>query len=138
MRRYVEVVQKKYVYDFNEGDAGMKMLLGGKGANLAQMCKIGLPVPPGLIITTEACKSYWEQGAGLLDVAEGLDEVRLGRHRRAGDQKIVFPPLGLNAVIGVRRNLFLAQEIFFNTIVCAHCASCVVVIRDMPAWSVPS
>ena len=61
------MAQKKYVYDFKEGDAGMKMLLGGKGANLAQMSKIGLPVPPGLIITTEACKSYWEQGAGLLD-----------------------------------------------------------------------
>jgi pyruvate,orthophosphate dikinase len=57
----------KYVYDFNEGDAGMKALLGGKGANLAQMSKIGLPVPPGFIITTEACKAYWTQGENLLD-----------------------------------------------------------------------
>ncbi|MDR1134501.1 MAG: pyruvate, phosphate dikinase [Synergistaceae bacterium] len=58
---------KKYVYDFNEGDASMKSLLGGKGANLAQMSKIGLPVPPGFIITTDACKAYWTQGQGLID-----------------------------------------------------------------------
>ncbi len=60
--------QKKYIYDFNEGDASMKMLLGGKGANLAQMWRIGLPVPPGFIITTEACKAYWDEGANLLDL----------------------------------------------------------------------
>ena len=52
---------KKYIYDFSEGDASMKILLGGKGANLAQMWKIGLPVPPGFIITTEACHKYWEE-----------------------------------------------------------------------------
>ena len=52
---------KKYIYDFSEGDASMKILLGGKGANLAQMWKIGLPVPPGFIITTEACHRYWEE-----------------------------------------------------------------------------
>lgn len=61
------MARKKYIYDFSEGDASMRMLLGGKGANLAQMWKIGLPVPPGFVITTEACKSYWEQGEGLLD-----------------------------------------------------------------------
>jgi pyruvate,orthophosphate dikinase len=61
------MVSKKYVYDFNEGDASMKALLGGKGANLAQMSKIGLPVPPGFIITTDACKAYWTEGENLLD-----------------------------------------------------------------------
>ena len=45
---------KKYVYLFEEGNAGMKNLLGGKGANLAEMTKIGLPVPPSLVFTTEA------------------------------------------------------------------------------------
>ena len=49
---------KKYVYLFEEGNAEMKNLLGGKGANLAEMTNIGLPVPPGLIITTEACKEF--------------------------------------------------------------------------------
>ena len=47
---------KKYVYLFNEGKAEMRALLGGKGANLAEMTNIGLPVPPGMTITTEACK----------------------------------------------------------------------------------
>ncbi len=45
---------KKYVYFFGEGDASMKMLLGGKGANLAEMTRIGLPVPPGFTISNEA------------------------------------------------------------------------------------
>lgn len=53
---------KKYVYLFNEGKADMKALLGGKGANLAEMTNIGLPVPPGLTITTEACNEYNQLG----------------------------------------------------------------------------
>ena len=55
------MAEKKYVYDFSEGDASMRELLGGKGANLAQMWKIGLPVPPGFIITTDACHQYWKE-----------------------------------------------------------------------------
>jgi len=56
------VTFKKFVYLFEEGKADMKMLLGGKGANLAEMTNIGLPVPPGLTITTEACKEYFKAG----------------------------------------------------------------------------
>jgi pyruvate, orthophosphate dikinase len=52
---------KKYVYNFKEGKASMKDLLGGKGANLAEMSNIGLPVPPGFTITTEACNEYYNQ-----------------------------------------------------------------------------
>ena len=52
----------KYVYDFTEGDKDQKALLGGKGANLAEMTKLGLPVPPGFTITTEACREYLLQG----------------------------------------------------------------------------
>lgn len=52
----------KYVYLFNEGNAGMKNLLGGKGANLAEMTNLGLPVPRGFTITTEACTRYYEDG----------------------------------------------------------------------------
>ena len=51
-------MEKKYVYYFNEGNAGMKHLLGGKGANLAEMTKLGIPVPPGFTITTEVCDIY--------------------------------------------------------------------------------
>ncbi|HLE47136.1 MAG TPA: pyruvate, phosphate dikinase [Candidatus Thermoplasmatota archaeon] len=56
----------KWVYDFEEGNAGMKTLLGGKGAGLAEMTRIGLPVPPGYTITTEACHAY-QGGAALPD-----------------------------------------------------------------------
>ncbi|MGI8992960.1 MAG: pyruvate, phosphate dikinase [Nocardioidaceae bacterium] len=52
----------RYVYDFNEGDASQKDLLGGKGANLAEMTNLGLPVPPGFTITTNACRVYLESG----------------------------------------------------------------------------
>jgi pyruvate, orthophosphate dikinase len=53
----------KFVYDFNEGNKDLKDLLGGKGANLAEMTNLGLPVPPGFVITTEACKVYLNEGA---------------------------------------------------------------------------
>ena len=55
-------MSKKYIYLFSEGDANMRELLGGKGANLAEMTKIGLPVPQGFTITTEACTQYYEDG----------------------------------------------------------------------------
>ena len=55
-------MSKKYTYLFSEGDANMRELLGGKGANLAEMTKIGLPVPQGFTITTEACTQYYEDG----------------------------------------------------------------------------
>ena len=52
----------KYIYDFAEGGRDMKDLLGGKGANLAEMTNLGLPVPPGFVITTEACTTYLATG----------------------------------------------------------------------------
>ena len=55
-------MSKKYVYLFSEGNANMRELLGGKGANLAEMTNIGLPVPQGFTITTEACTQYYEDG----------------------------------------------------------------------------
>ncbi|MBQ8475229.1 MAG: pyruvate, phosphate dikinase, partial [Clostridia bacterium] len=58
---------KKFVYLFSEGDASMRELLGGKGANLAEMTKIGLPVPQGFTISTEACTQYYEDGKKIND-----------------------------------------------------------------------
>ena len=52
----------KWVYLFKEGDAGMRNLLGGKGANLAEMTNLGLPIPQGFTVTTEACTDYYESG----------------------------------------------------------------------------
>ena len=60
----------KYVYMFSEGNKDMKEILGGKGANLAEMTKIGLPVPRGFTVTTEACTSYYENKEKLSDDIE--------------------------------------------------------------------
>ncbi len=56
------MAKKKYVYFCGEGKKEMKKLLGGKGANLSEMTNIGLPVPPGLTITTEVCNLFYELG----------------------------------------------------------------------------
>ncbi|HVT22563.1 MAG TPA: pyruvate, phosphate dikinase [Mycobacteriales bacterium] len=60
----------KYVYDFHEGNKDLKDLLGGKGANLAEMTNLGLPVPPGFVITTEACNVYLESGSEPKELEE--------------------------------------------------------------------
>ena len=66
-------MSKKYVYLFSEGDAGMRNLLGGKGANLAEMTKLGLPVPQGFTISTEACTQYYEDGKKINDAI--MDQI---------------------------------------------------------------
>ena len=68
---------KKFVYLFSEGNATMRELLGGKGANLAEMSNIGLPVPQGFTITTEACTQYYEDGRKINDdiMAEVMEFV---------------------------------------------------------------
>ena len=75
----------KHVYFFGgktaDGNGKMKELLGGKGANLAEMCTIGIPVPPGFTITTEVCAAYYEQGkkipeAAIPEINEALTSIR--------------------------------------------------------------
>ena len=61
-------MDKKYVYLFNEGNKEMKELLGGKGANLAEMTSIGLPVPSGFTVTTEACNKYYEDNEVMAEI----------------------------------------------------------------------
>ncbi len=80
----------KYVYDFEEGNKDMKYLLGGKGANLAEMTNMGLPVPHGFTVTCEACNAYRAAGRkfpeGMLDeVAEHLEKLEKSMGRRLGD-----------------------------------------------------
>ena len=67
---------KKYVYLFKEGDASMRNLLGGKGANLAQMTSLGMPVPQGFTITTEACNKYYQDNETIApEVIEQIDKA---------------------------------------------------------------
>jgi pyruvate,orthophosphate dikinase len=85
----------KFVYDFNEGNKDLKDLLGGKGANLAEMTNLGLPVPPGFTLTTEACRAYLTTGAepeGLrAEVSAHLAslEERMGRKLGAPDDPLL-------------------------------------------------
>ena len=80
----------KYVYMFSEGNAKMRELLGGKGANLAEMTNIGLPVPQGFTITTEACTQYYKDGRKINDeimaqVADGVTEMEKINGKKFGD-----------------------------------------------------
>jgi pyruvate,orthophosphate dikinase len=80
----------KYVFDFTEGDRDQKDLLGGKGANLAEMTKLGLPVPPGFTITTQACREYLSQGSEpselRVQVTMALRQLEDAIGRRLGDR----------------------------------------------------
>ena len=89
--------KEKYVYNFHQGSKDLKSLLGGKGANLAEMTNIGLPVPPGFTITTEACTRFYKEGktlwVGLNDEIEiHLKEVeeRLGKLFSDEDNPLLF------------------------------------------------
>src|ERR1700761_5163449 len=84
-----ELAVPKFVYDFAEGHKDLKDLLGGKGANLAEMTNLGLPVPPGFVITTDACRHYLRHGSppdGLnAEVAAHLALVEKAMDRTLGD-----------------------------------------------------
>ena len=80
----------KYVYLFKEGNAGMRNLLGGKGANLAEMSSLGLPVPQGFTVTTEACTRYYQDGQKIADeiqaqIFEALEKTEAISGKKFGD-----------------------------------------------------
>ncbi len=82
---------KKFVYSFNEGSKDMKELLGGKGANLAEMTKIGLPVPFGFTVTTEACNEYYDNGQSISEtiineIFEKMRELEEVADKKFGDE----------------------------------------------------
>ena len=83
-------MSKKYVYLFSEGNANMRELLGGKGANLAEMTGLGLPVPQGFTISTEACTQYYEDGRKINDeiqaqIMEYIDKMEAITGKKFGD-----------------------------------------------------
>ncbi|MBV8676418.1 MAG: pyruvate, phosphate dikinase, partial [Planctomycetaceae bacterium] len=108
----------KYVYSFGggkaDGKADMKALLGGKGANLAEMSVIGIPVPPGFTITTEVCAAYYENGRKLPEdvkpqVEDALKEMEEKFGAKFGDPK---EPL----LVSVRSGAALSMPGMMNTI----------------------
>ena len=100
-------MSKKWVYSFKEGDMSMRNLLGGKGANLAEMTSIGLPVPQGFTITTEACTQYYEDGRKINDeimaqVMDGVAEMEKVNEKKFGDLK---NPLLVSVRSGARASM---------------------------------
>ena len=98
---------KKWVYLFKEGDASMRELLGGKGANLAEMTNIGLPVPQGFTITTEACTQYYEDGKKINDEIQGqimeyIDKMEEITGKKFGDKE---NPLLVSVRSGARASM---------------------------------
>lgn len=97
----------KYVYLFNEGDANMRELLGGKGANLAEMSKLGMPVPNGFTITTEACNKYYDDGEVISDdiqkeIMEYLEKLEAETGKKFGDAE---NPLLVSVRSGARASM---------------------------------
>ena len=98
---------KKYCYLFTEGNAGMRELLGGKGANLAEMTRIGLPVPQGFTISTEACTQYYEDGRQInpdiqAEIMEYIDKMENICGKKFGDKE---NPLLVSVRSGARASM---------------------------------
>jgi len=104
-----------YVFDFSQGDKDQKDLLGGKGANLAEMTRLGLPVPPGFTITTEACRHYLAQGSEpqdlRLQVTMALRRLEDQVGRRLGDS---FDPLLVSVRSGAKFSMPGMMETVLN------------------------
>ena len=97
----------KWIYLFTEGNAGMRELLGGKGANLAEMTNLGLPVPQGFTITTEACTQYYEDGRKINDeiigqIMEYIEKMEEITGRKFGDKE---NPLLVSVRSGARASM---------------------------------
>ena len=112
--------EKKYVYTFGgsktEGDGSMKNLLGGKGANLAEMAKLGLPVPPGFTVSTECCVDYFKSGDKLpagteKQVLAALKHIEKAMGKKFGDPK---NPLLVSCRSGARSSMPGMMETVLN------------------------
>lgn len=100
-------MSKKYVYLFTEGNASMRELLGGKGANLAEMTNLGLPVPQGFTISTEACTQYYEDGRRIneeiqAEIMEYIEKMEQITGKKFGDQE---NPLLVSVRSGARASM---------------------------------
>src|SRR3954468_19637942 len=110
--------QPKYVYSFGggkaDGKADMKALLGGKGANLAEMSVIGIPVPPGFTITTEVCAAYYENGKKLPEAVKPQVEAAIQQMEKLAGRKFGDPADPL--LVSVRSGAALSMPGMMNTI----------------------
>ena len=126
----------KWVYMFEEGDMSMRNLLGGKGANLAEMTKIGLPVPQGFTVTTEACTQYYEDGRKINDeimaqVMEGVKKMEEINGKKFGDLK---NPLLVSVRSGARASMPGMMDTILNLGLNDEVVATMIAGNDDPAF----
>ena len=114
----------KWVYLFKEGNADMRNLLGGKGANLAEMTNLGLPVPQGFTITTEACTQYYEDGRVINDeimgqIMEHITKMEEITGKKFGDKE---NPLLVSVRSGARASMPGMMDTILNPVSYTHLA----------------
>jgi pyruvate,orthophosphate dikinase len=128
---------KKYCYLFTEGDASMRELLGGKGANLAEMTKIGLPVPQGFTISTEACTQYYEDGRKINDgiqkeILSYIDKMEKVCGKKFGDK---VNPLLVSVRSGARASMPGMMDTILNLGLNEDVVNIIAAKSNNPRWA---
>ncbi len=128
---------KKYCYLFTEGNANMRELLGGKGANLAEMTNIGLPVPQGFTITTEACTQYYEDGRQINDeimseIMEYIAKMEKVTGKKFGDKK---NPLLVSVRSGARASMPGMMDTILNLGLNEEVVDTIAKMSGNPRWA---
>jgi len=131
------IMSKKYLYLFSEGNATMRELLGGKGANLAEMTNIGLPVPQGFTITTEACTQYYEDGRQINDeiqaqIMEYIAKMEEINGKKFGDLK---NPLLVSVRSGARASMPGMMDTILNLGLNDEVVSAMIAGNDDPKFA---
>ncbi|WP_454969745.1 pyruvate, phosphate dikinase [Eubacterium sp.] len=129
-------MSNKWVYMFEEGDMTMRNLLGGKGANLAEMTKIGLPVPQGFTVTTEACTQYYEDGRKINDeimtqVMDGVKKMEEINGKKFGDKQ---NPLLVSVRSGARASMPGMMDTILNLGLNDEVVATMIAGNDDPAF----
>ena len=131
-------MSKKYCYLFTEGNANMRELLGGKGANLAEMTNIGLPVPQGFTITTEACTQYYEDGQKINDEIQAQIMEHIGKMEEITGKKFgdLENPLLVSVRSGARASMPGMMDTFLNLGLNEQFVEVVASKSNNPRWAV--
>lgn len=132
----MSTTQKKYVYLFSEGNANMRELLGGKGANLAEMTNIGLPVPKGFTISTEACTRYYDDGRQIApeiqeEIFAYLEKMEAMTEKKLGDTE---RPLLVSVRSGARASMPGMMDTILNLGLNDDVAEAMVRLTDNPRF----
>ena len=128
---------KKYVYLFSEGNANMRELLGGKGANLAEMTNIGLPVPQGFTITTEACTRYYDDGRKIKkDIMDQIDEYIIKMEKITGKKfGDIENPLLVSVRSGARASMPGMMDTILNLGLNEEVVESLAKMSNNPRWA---